>query len=102
MRTSCRSLASPSLAPPSRTLDVMTVTSSPTPSGTQSIDWNAVSRETVDHLQRMIRMNTVNPPGNELPVALYLDGALRAAGIETSLFEPAQGRAALVARLRGN
>ena len=50
----------------------------------------------------MIRINTVNPPGNELPVALYLDSAFRAAGIETNLFEPAPGRAALVARLRGN
>jgi acetylornithine deacetylase/succinyl-diaminopimelate desuccinylase-like protein len=50
----------------------------------------------------MIRMNTSNPPGNEIIVARYLDSTMRAAGIETHLFEPAPGRAALVARLAGN
>ena len=49
----------------------------------------------------MIRMNTSNPPGNELPVGKYLDSVLTAAGIETHLFEPAPGRAAFVARLKG-
>jgi acetylornithine deacetylase/succinyl-diaminopimelate desuccinylase-like protein len=72
------------------------------PAGAQSPDWDATARETVAHLQRMIRLNTVNPPGNELPVARYLDSTLKAAGIETHLFEPAPGRAALVARLRGD
>ncbi len=58
--------------------------------------------EAVAHLQAMLRINTVNPPGNELAVARYLDGVLRAAGVETTLLEPAPGRAALVARLRGD
>jgi acetylornithine deacetylase/succinyl-diaminopimelate desuccinylase-like protein len=49
----------------------------------------------------MIRMNTVNPPGNELQVARYLDSTLKAAGIETHLFEPTPGRGALVARHQG-
>jgi acetylornithine deacetylase/succinyl-diaminopimelate desuccinylase-like protein len=50
----------------------------------------------------MIRMNTVNPPGNELQVARYLDSTLKADGIETHLFEPTPGRGALVARIKGN
>jgi acetylornithine deacetylase/succinyl-diaminopimelate desuccinylase-like protein len=50
----------------------------------------------------MIRMNTVNPPGNEIAVARYLDSTLKAEGIETHLFEPAPGRAAFVARLKGS
>jgi acetylornithine deacetylase/succinyl-diaminopimelate desuccinylase-like protein len=78
------------------------VTATSTSSGTQAIDWAAVSRETVAHLQRMIRIDTVNPPGNELAVAQYLDGVLKAERIETHLFEPAAGRAAFVARLNGN
>jgi acetylornithine deacetylase/succinyl-diaminopimelate desuccinylase-like protein len=65
-------------------------------------DWNTVRDETVRHLRRMIQLNTVNPPGNEITVARYLDSTLRAAGIETHLFEPAPGRAAFVARLKGN
>jgi len=83
-------------------LSVMTMTLPSSPAGGQSPDWDATARETLGHLQRMIRMNTVNPPGNELAVAKYLDSTLKAAGIETHLFEPATGRAAFVARLRGD
>ncbi|NUP70468.1 MAG: M20/M25/M40 family metallo-hydrolase [Gemmatimonadaceae bacterium] len=71
------------------------------PAPAQEPDWSAASRETLAHLQAMIRLNTVNPPGNELQVARHLDSALKAAGIETHLFEAAPGRGALVARLRG-
>jgi len=80
----------------------MTMSIHSSPVGAQAPDWDATARETLGHLQRMIRMNTVNPPGNELAVAQYLDSTLKAAGIETHLFEPAPGRAAFVARLRGN
>jgi acetylornithine deacetylase/succinyl-diaminopimelate desuccinylase-like protein len=65
-------------------------------------DWDSAREETVQHLQSLIRFNTVNPPGNELPLARYLERVLRESGIETQLFEPTAGRAALVARLRGN
>lgn len=68
----------------------------------QEPDWSAASRETLGHLQAMIRLNTVNPPGNELQVARHLEEALKREGIETQLFEPAPGRGALVARLKGN
>ena len=68
----------------------------------QEPDWEAVRAQTVAHLQAMIRMNTVNPPGNELAVARYLDSTMRAAGIESQLFAPAPGRGAVVARIRGN
>jgi acetylornithine deacetylase/succinyl-diaminopimelate desuccinylase-like protein len=68
----------------------------------QEPDWSAAAKETLGHLQAMIRLNTVNPPGNELQVARHLEAALNAEGIETHLFEPAPGRGALVARLRGN
>ena len=68
----------------------------------QEPDWSATSKETLAHLQAMIRLNTVNPPGNELQVARHLEAALMAEGIETHLFEPAPGRGALVARLKGN
>jgi acetylornithine deacetylase/succinyl-diaminopimelate desuccinylase-like protein len=65
-------------------------------------DWAIAEQETIAHLQAMIRLDTSNPPGNEITVARYLDGVLEAAGIETHLLEPAPGRAALVARLKGN
>lgn len=66
------------------------------------IDWEGALWECIDHLQALIRMDTVNPPGREMGVARYLDDILRGAGIETTLMEPAPGRAALFARLKGS
>ena len=84
------------------TLALLLMTFAATPATAQEPDWSAASKETLAHLQAMIRMNTVNPPGNELQVAKYLDSTMRAAGIETHLFEPAPGRGSLVAVLKGN
>jgi acetylornithine deacetylase/succinyl-diaminopimelate desuccinylase-like protein len=67
----------------------------------EAIDWEGALWECIAHLQAMIRMDTVNPPGREIGVARYMDDVLRGAGIETTLVEPSPGRAALVARLRG-
>jgi len=72
------------------------------PEGTPSVDWEGALWDCIAHLQALIRMDTVNPPGHEMRVARYLDDVLRGAGIETTLLEPAPGRAALVGRLRGN
>jgi acetylornithine deacetylase/succinyl-diaminopimelate desuccinylase-like protein len=83
-------------------LALMTAAAVPNASRGQEPDWTAAQQETITHLQAMIRMNTSNPPGNEIAVARYLDSTLKAEGIETRLFEPAPGRAALVARLKGN
>jgi acetylornithine deacetylase/succinyl-diaminopimelate desuccinylase-like protein len=65
-------------------------------------DWESVSEETVSRLQAIIRFDTTNPPGNELPLALYLESALKEEGIETTLFKPDSNRAVLVGRLRGS
>lgn len=61
--------------------------------------------ELVKRLQDLIRFNTTNPPGAELPLARYIESAFREEGIETTLVEPpapAVNRAALLARIRGN
>jgi acetylornithine deacetylase/succinyl-diaminopimelate desuccinylase-like protein len=83
-------------------LFTITMSLAPAPLAAQEPDWDAARQETVRHLQALIRMTTVYPPGNELPVARYLDSTLRAAGIETHLFEPTPGRGALVARIAGD
>lgn len=85
----------------------MTLALSPTPSNAQSTtppqpEWDDVRAETLEHLQRIIRMDTQNPPGNEMQVARYLDSTLKGAGIETFLYEPAPGRASFVARIKGS
>ncbi len=53
------------------------------------------------HLQRLIQVDTTNPPGNELVLARYLEEVLSSDGIETRLFEPVENRAAVVARIPG-
>ena len=68
----------------------------------EAIDWEGSLWECIAHLQALIRMDTVNPPGRELGVARYLDDVLRGVGVDTTLLEPSPGRAALVARLKGS
>src|SRR4029079_10823856 len=62
--------------------------------------WNGLRDEVVAHLTHLIRIDTTNPPGNEMVLARYLDPVFHTAGIETCLFEPVAGRAAIVGRLR--
>ena len=58
--------------------------------------------ETIALLQSLIRFDTTNPPGNELPLAEFITSLLRGEGVDTTLLVPAPNRAAVVARLRGN
>ena len=51
--------------------------------------------------QQLLRIDTTNPPGNELPAAELLAEELRAAGLEPTVLESAPGRGNLVARIRG-
>ena len=57
--------------------------------------------EVVDLLQQLIRLNTVNPPGNETAAARLLHDYLEPFGVECELFAREPERANLVARIRG-
>jgi acetylornithine deacetylase/succinyl-diaminopimelate desuccinylase-like protein len=57
--------------------------------------------EAVDLLQQLLRLNTVNPPGNETLAAELLRDYLEANGVEVQLLARTPERANLVARLRG-
>jgi acetylornithine deacetylase/succinyl-diaminopimelate desuccinylase-like protein len=52
-------------------------------------------------LQRLIRLDTVNPPGNERPAQELLRDELEASGFECELLGVSDERPNLVARLRG-
>lgn len=56
----------------------------------------------VGHLRALLRLRTVNPPGDEIVAASYLAGVLAGAGIATRVLEPFPGRGDVVARLRGD
>ena len=60
-----------------------------------------LQEETTDVLQRLIRFNTVNPPGNERAVIEYLRDLLASAGFECELLAADDARPNLVARLPG-
>jgi acetylornithine deacetylase/succinyl-diaminopimelate desuccinylase-like protein len=61
------------------------------------IDWQGVRDEVVEILRNYIRINTTNPPGNELEAARFLEGILHKQGVETTVYESASGRANLLA-----
>lgn len=62
---------------------------------------SSLQQETTEVLQRLVRFNTVNPPGDERPAIEYLDGYLREAGLETELLASDDARPNLIADLRG-
>src|SRR5574337_716820 len=65
------------------------------------LNWPSLTDETVRHLQALLRLDTTNPPGNELLAAEYLAGVLTAEGIEPLVLASAPGRGNVVARLKG-
>ncbi len=58
-----------------------------------------LERRTTEVLQRLIRFNTVNPPGDEEECQEYLRGLLEEAGFGVELLAAVEGRPNLVARL---
>ncbi|MCQ3936486.1 MAG: peptidase M20 [Chloroflexi bacterium] len=55
----------------------------------------------VEILQRLIRFNTTNPPGNEAACVGYIRDLLNEAGIESTLLAKDPNRPNLIARLQG-
>jgi acetylornithine deacetylase/succinyl-diaminopimelate desuccinylase-like protein len=63
------------------------------------LDFPKLQSEAVLWLQGLIRINTTNPPGNEMVAAKYLAAILQQEGISPEIFETTPGRGFLVARL---
>ena len=61
----------------------------------------ARAQEATELLQRLLRINTINPPGNERPAQELLASHLREAGLEVTMVCDDPDRPNLVARLRG-
>ncbi|MFN2637807.1 MAG: M20/M25/M40 family metallo-hydrolase [Gemmatimonadaceae bacterium] len=69
------------------------------------VDWAALSREGTTILADYLRINTTNPPGNELDAARFLKPILDREGIEARILDTTEigpNRGNLYARLRGN
>jgi len=70
-----------------------------------AIDYDKLRDETAQRLSEYIRINTSNPPGNELATARWLKEVLAKEGIEGQILDTAElgpGRANFYARLKGS
>jgi acetylornithine deacetylase/succinyl-diaminopimelate desuccinylase-like protein len=63
---------------------------------------STLGAEAVELLSQLIRIDTVNPPGNEGPAQDVIADLLTGAGFECELLEAEPGRPNLIARLRGD
>jgi acetylornithine deacetylase/succinyl-diaminopimelate desuccinylase-like protein len=66
-----------------------------------AVDLDALEDEAVVWLQEYIRVNTMNPPGNEILGAEFFAEIFDAEGIEYEIVESAPGRGNIWARLEG-
>ncbi len=66
----------------------------------KSLEWIKES-EAVAFLQDLVRIKTVNPPGNEKEAAQYVADRLRRKGIDAEVMEVSPGRANVVSWLGG-
>jgi acetylornithine deacetylase/succinyl-diaminopimelate desuccinylase-like protein len=81
------------------------------PDATPPVDWERATAECVEHLQALIRIPSVNPPGvadgaagrdstgGETAAAAYCAEVLTSAGIAADVLETAPGRGSCFARL---
>lgn len=65
-------------------------------------DWDSVRDEVTTLLVGLLRLDTTNPPGNEILAAEYLADILAREGIEPTVLSSAPGRGNVVARLQGD
>jgi acetylornithine deacetylase/succinyl-diaminopimelate desuccinylase-like protein len=71
------------------------------PAGAQQVDMQALQDEAVAWLQEYIRLDTQNPPGNEILGARFFAKIFDAEGIPYQIAESAPGRGNIWARLEG-
>ena len=60
------------------------------------------THELVELLRALIRLKSVNPPGDEILVANFLEEIFASDGIASTVVEPFPGRGSIVARLLGD
>jgi len=65
------------------------------------VDWTKARDEVVMQLRRLIQFQTVNPPGDEALLAIYLQSVLEEAGIAAQIVETAPGRGAVIGTIKG-
>ncbi len=66
------------------------------------MNWDQLLEEAVHRLREYIRIETTNPPGNEIEGARFFQKIFEAESIPCQIFEPSPGRGNLLATLKGS
>lgn len=66
------------------------------------LDWPEAEARMLEHLRALIRLDTTNPPGNEILAARYIKEELDKEGIRSEILASTGTRASLLARLPGS
>ena len=66
------------------------------------MDWDHLLDEASHHLQEYLRIDTVNPPGNEIEGVKFFKRTFDVEAIPSLIFEPSPGRGNLLATLKGD
>ncbi len=66
-----------------------------------SADQAPIEKEALEHFRALLRVNTTNPPGNEMEAVRYLASLFDREGISYEVLEPQPTRGSIVARLKG-
>jgi acetylornithine deacetylase/succinyl-diaminopimelate desuccinylase-like protein len=72
-----------------------------TSASAQAPDWRATEAEALETLQRYIRIDTSNPPGDVTKAADLLQSILARENIPVTRYESSPGRSIILARLKG-
>ncbi|MEO8436701.1 MAG: M20/M25/M40 family metallo-hydrolase, partial [Pyrinomonadaceae bacterium] len=66
------------------------------------INWPAYQDMAVDLMRQYLRIDTSNPPGNEIAAANFFKAIFDKEGIQSEIFEYKPARANIIARIRGD
>ena len=95
-------VSAPAPAPAPASAPQATATLAPACPRALSLDPAAIVAEATCLLSAYVRIDTTNPPGNELLAARFVHDVLARDGIDAQIIESAPGRANLIARLPGS
>jgi acetylornithine deacetylase/succinyl-diaminopimelate desuccinylase-like protein len=71
-------------------------------SAVEPADWTRAHELLIEDLRALIRIPTVNPPGDEILAARHVADLLAGLGLEPEVVEPFPGRGSVGCRLRGD
>jgi acetylornithine deacetylase/succinyl-diaminopimelate desuccinylase-like protein len=66
------------------------------------IKWEEIQAEALKLFIEYLKLDTTNPPGNEISAARFFGEICKREGIEYRIFEPVPGRGTIWARIRGD